>query len=108
MRPISGTDRRRCSCCTPAASRPAWGVWRKTRSNLAAALAAALYLWVDWRQLAIARPQLAGCVCFMLLFVLARTIRRVALPIPRLRVGKNGGYELTASLVESKFPFRLT
>jgi hypothetical protein len=85
----------------------AWGVWRKTRSNLAAALAAALYLWVDWRQLAIARPQLAGCVCFMLLFVLARAIRRVALPIPRLRVGKNGGYEITASLVESKFPFPL-
>jgi hypothetical protein len=86
----------------------AWGVWWKTRSNLAAALAAALYLWVDWKQLAIARPQLVGCVCCMFLLVLARTIRRVALPIPRLRVAKNGGYEITASLVESKFPFPLT
>jgi hypothetical protein len=50
----------------------AWCVWWRTRSNLAAALAVALYLWVDWKQLAIARPQLAGCVCFMLLFVFGR------------------------------------
>jgi hypothetical protein len=95
-------------CVTTCAGLLAWGVWWKTRSNLAAALGAALYLWVDWKQLAIVRPQLAGCICFMLLLVLARTIRRVALPIPRLHVGKNGGYEITACLVESKFPFPLT
>jgi len=54
------------ACCT----------LRKTRSALAAALAAAIYVWVDWQQLAIARPQLAGCVCFALLF--ATLIRPIA------------------------------
>jgi hypothetical protein len=50
----------------------AWCSLRKTGSFAAAALAAALYLWVDWQQLAIARPQLAGCACFLLVFALGR------------------------------------
>jgi hypothetical protein len=40
---------------------------RKTGSAWAAALAAVIYVWVDWQQLAIVRPQLAGCVCFVVL-----------------------------------------
>jgi hypothetical protein len=50
----------------------AWCVWRRTRSNAAAALAAVTYVCVDWQQLAIVRPQLAGCVCFLLVFALAQ------------------------------------
>ncbi len=44
---------------------------RKTGSAAAAALAAALYVWVDWQQLAIMRPQLAGSACFLGVFLLA-------------------------------------
>jgi hypothetical protein len=47
----------------------AWCCLRKTGSAWAAALAAAIYVWVDWQQFAIVRPQLAGCVCFVVLFV---------------------------------------
>jgi hypothetical protein len=45
---------------------------RKTGSVVAAALAAAIYVWVDWQQLAIVRPQLAGCACFLLVFAFGR------------------------------------
>jgi hypothetical protein len=48
----------------------AWCARRKTGSALAAALAVGIYVWVDWRQLAIVRPQLAGCVCFVALFAI--------------------------------------
>jgi hypothetical protein len=51
----------------------AWCSLRKTGSFAAAALASGLYVWVDWQQLAIARPQLAGCVCFLLLFAFGST-----------------------------------
>ena len=44
---------------------------RKTGSAAAAALAAALYVWVDWQQLAIMRPQLAGSACFLGVFLLS-------------------------------------
>lgn len=44
---------------------------RKTGSAGAAALAAAVYVAVDWQQLAIMRPQLAGCACFLSVFALA-------------------------------------
>jgi hypothetical protein len=59
----------------------AWCTLRKTGSFASAALAAGLYVWIDWQQLAIARPQLAGCVCFMLLFAFGRA----RLPPSRLR-----------------------
>ena len=45
-----------------------WCSRRKTGSAWAAALAAVIYVWVDWRQLAIVRPQLAGCLCFLVLW----------------------------------------
>jgi hypothetical protein len=48
----------------------AWCSRRKTGAAWAAALAAGIYVWVDWRQLAIVRPQLAGCVCFGVLFAI--------------------------------------
>jgi hypothetical protein len=48
----------------------AWCSRRKTGSAWAAALAAGIYVWVDWRQHAIVRPQLAGCVCFVVLFAI--------------------------------------
>jgi hypothetical protein len=44
---------------------------RKTGSAAAAALATVLYVWVDWQQLAIMRPQLAGSACFLGVFLLA-------------------------------------
>jgi hypothetical protein len=69
----------------------AWCSLRKTKSFAAAALAAGLYVWVDWQQLAIARPQLAGSVCFLLVFALG-TAR---LPPSRLR--GTGGRRLSRS-----------
>jgi hypothetical protein len=48
----------------------AWCSRRKTGTAWAAALAAGIYVWVDWRQLAIIRPQLAGCLCFAVLFAI--------------------------------------
>jgi hypothetical protein len=48
----------------------AWCSLQKTDSAWAVALAAALYVWIDWQQLAIVRPQLAGCVCCMILFAI--------------------------------------
>ncbi|HET6327393.1 MAG TPA: hypothetical protein VFG04_22115 [Planctomycetaceae bacterium] len=54
----------------------AWCSRRKTNSAWAAAFAAGIYVWVDWNQLAIVRPQLAGCVCFAALF--AMLVRRVS------------------------------
>ncbi len=53
----------------------AWCSRRKTNSAWAAAVAVGTYVWVDWNQMAIVRPQLAGCVCFAALFALL--IRRV-------------------------------
>jgi hypothetical protein len=57
----------------------AWCTFRKTRLVGAAGLAALLCAWIDWQQLAIMRPQLAGSVCFMVCFMLlfanARAIR---------------------------------
>jgi hypothetical protein len=47
---------------------------RKTGTIWAGAIAAALYVWIDWQQLAIVRPQLAGCVCFLLLFAIAQRV----------------------------------
>jgi hypothetical protein len=44
---------------------------RKTGSAAAAALADALYVWVDWQQLTVMRPQLAGSACFLGVFLLA-------------------------------------
>jgi len=44
---------------------------RKTGSAAAAALAAALYVWIDWQQLGIMRPQLAASACFLGVFLLA-------------------------------------
>jgi hypothetical protein len=52
----------------------AWCTWRKTGRLWAAALAATIYIWVDWQQLAIMRPQLAGCVCFLVLWAFRRKL----------------------------------
>ena len=41
---------------------------RRSGSNLAGAIAAGMFLFVDYQQLIIARPQLAGLVCFLLVF----------------------------------------
>lgn len=49
----------------------AWCSLRKTGSVWAAATAAAIYVCVDWQQFSIVRPQLAGCVCFVMLFAVA-------------------------------------
>jgi hypothetical protein len=64
----------------------AWGSWRKTGRIWAAALAATLYVWIDSQQLAIMRPQLAGCVCFLALWAFRRRLvlgpaRFVAAPV---------------------------
>jgi hypothetical protein len=48
----------------------AWRVWSRTRSALFALLSVALFLWVGWQHLAVVRPQLAGLVCFSILFAL--------------------------------------
>lgn len=48
---------------------------RRTRSNLAGAIAAGTFLFVDYQQLIIARPQLAGMVCFMIVFAMLTALR---------------------------------
>ncbi len=62
---------------------------RKTGSAAAAALAAALYAWVDWQQLAIMRPQLAGSACFLGVFLLSAggALARDGNTLPTGRVG---------------------
>lgn len=47
-----------------------WGMYRESRSFVVSVLGCALFLWVNWQQLAIVRPQLAGLVCFVFLLVL--------------------------------------
>lgn len=50
-----------------------WRAFEKTRSSLIAAVAAGLFLWIDWHQLQVVRPQVAGLVLFCAtLFVLTR------------------------------------
>lgn len=44
-------------------------IQRRSGSILAAALGVAAFAWINWRPLMIVRPQLAGLVCFALLFV---------------------------------------
>jgi hypothetical protein len=48
---------------------------RRTGSNLAGAIAAGTFLFVDYQQLIIARPQLAGMVCFMIVFAMLNSLR---------------------------------
>lgn len=51
----------------------AWRTFEKTRNSLLSALGAGLFLWVDWYQIQIIRPQVAGLVLFCAtLFVLTR------------------------------------
>jgi len=45
-------------------------VYQQTRSSLTAVIAAVAFLSVSWQQLLIIRPQLAGLVCYVALFVL--------------------------------------
>lgn len=47
----------------------------KTRHFAAAFGGAMLFMWVEWQQLLIIRPQLAGLMCFMGLFALLNTRR---------------------------------
>ena len=47
----------------------AWRTARKTASMGPALLAVSVCVWLQWQQLLIVRPQLAGLVCFLLLFV---------------------------------------
>lgn len=50
-----------------------WRAFEKTRSAIFALVAAGLFLWVDWHQIQIVRPQLFGLVLFCsLLFVATR------------------------------------
>jgi len=61
-------------------------VARRTGSNLAGAVAAGTFLFVDYQQLIIARPQLAGLVCFTVVFATLNALRWrkvfwVALPV---------------------------
>ena len=50
-----------------------WRMFQKTRSSLITLGGVALFMWVDWYQLQIMRPQVAGLVLFCgLLFVLTK------------------------------------
>ena len=44
-----------------------WRSFRRTRNLWLSLAAGSLFLWVDWQQLFIVRPQLAGLACFMIL-----------------------------------------
>jgi hypothetical protein len=48
---------------------------RRTGSNLAVAIAAGTFLFVDYQQLIIARPQLAGMICFTIVFAMLTSLR---------------------------------
>jgi hypothetical protein len=48
---------------------------RRTGSNLAGAIAGGTFLFVDYQQLIIARPQLAGLVCFTIVFAMLTALR---------------------------------
>ena len=48
---------------------------RRTGSNLAGAIAAGSFLFVDYQQIIIARPQLAGMVCFTVVFAMLCALR---------------------------------
>ncbi|QDT52563.1 hypothetical protein Pan44_05750 [Caulifigura coniformis] len=56
------------ACVTFCAAALAYLASKRSGSNLAGALAAGTFLFVDYQQLIIARPQLAGMVCFMVVF----------------------------------------
>ena len=63
-----------------------WRMYRQTGNALFCLAGGGLFCWVNWQQLSIVRPQLAGLVCFVLLFVLlsGQTWRRmywIALPV---------------------------
>ncbi|MCH7989480.1 MAG: hypothetical protein IID46_10095 [Planctomycetes bacterium] len=63
-----------------------WRMYRQTGNVPFCVVGGGLFCWVNWQQLAIVRPQLAGLVCFVLLFVLlsGQTWRRlywIALPV---------------------------
>jgi hypothetical protein len=47
-----------------------WRMYRQTGNALFCMVGGGLFCWVNWQQLSIVRPQLAGLVCFVLLFVL--------------------------------------
>ncbi len=58
---------------------------RRSHSNLAGAIAAGTFVFVDYQQLIVARPQLAGLVCFVLVLSMLsaqrwRSIFWIALP----------------------------
>ena len=48
---------------------------RRAGSNLAGLIAAGTFLFVDYQQLIIARPQLAGMVCFTAVFAMLSSLR---------------------------------
>ena len=52
-----------------------WCCYRRTRSAGWTLAGCCLFAWVDWQQLQIIRPQLAGLVCFVWLFVLLTSRR---------------------------------
>lgn len=45
-----------------------WQSYRSTQNAVCALIAGAAYLWIEWQQLEIIRPQLAGMLCFGMLF----------------------------------------
>ena len=49
--------------------------YRQSRSALLAIGGCAFFLWVEWQQLTIIRPQLAGMVCYMALLAMLHTER---------------------------------
>jgi len=57
-----------CAACVVALA------YRQTQSTLASVVSLALFLWIDWFQLGVARPQLAALAIFLLITV--RTIDR--------------------------------
>ncbi len=52
-----------------------WRFYRRTHNAAVTLAAVALFTWVEWEQLAIIRPQLAGLACFVGLFVLLTSRR---------------------------------
>lgn len=50
-----------------------WRVYRRTQSAVFSLVACGLFLWIDWQQFIVVRPQLGGLVCFIALFVLLTT-----------------------------------
>jgi len=63
------------ACITLASALLAGAIWNRTGSLVASLVGVAAALWANYQQLLVARPQLAGLVCFSAVLVIATSRR---------------------------------